>query len=347
MLHKGQDLCNYKCLVFLSFKMKNFNSITTLFKTELTIFDKLARSYLNSDVTLINQIANHIINSGGKKLRPILMFYCKNLFGDEREGLVQKINQMAVAIEFIHTATLLHDDVVDDSSMRRNQPTANSLFGNAASVLAGDFLYSRAFQIMTDVGSNEIMNIMANTTNKIAEGEVLQLMNCNNPDVSEKEYLKIIYFKTAMLFRATCAIPAILSNQSSETISACANFGGHIGTAFQLTDDLLDYNGTENDIGKKLGDDLREGKATLPLIRLLAIGDDSTTNMLKKIIVDPEGAPFDRIVELIKQSDAIEYTRKKALRECNFAEACLENFDETDAKKELIKLISFVHTRKG
>ena len=172
-------------------------------------------------------------------------------------------------------------------------------------------------------------------------------MNCNNPDVSEKEYLKIIYFKTAMLFRATCAIPAILSNQSSETISACANFGGHIGTAFQLTDDLLDYNGTENDIGKKLGDDLREGKATLPLIRLLAIGDDSTINMLKKIIVDPEGAPFDRIVELIKQSDAIEYTRKKALRECNFAEACLENFDETDAKKELIKLISFVHTRKG
>ena len=171
--------------------MKNFNSITTLFKTELTIFDKLARSYLNSDVTLINQIANHIINSGGKKLRPILMFYCKNLFGDEREGLVQKINQMAVAIEFIHTATLLHDDVVDDSSMRRNQPTANSLFGNAASVLAGDFLYSRAFQIMTDVGSNEIMNIMANTTNKIAEGEVLQLMNCNNPDVSEKEYLKL------------------------------------------------------------------------------------------------------------------------------------------------------------
>ena len=208
-------------------------------------------------------------------------------------------------------------------------------------------MYSRAFQIMTDIGSTEIMSIMADTTNKIAEGEVLQLMHCNNPEISEEEYLKVIYYKTAMLFRASCAIPAILSNQTPEKIDICKNFGGHVGTAFQLTDDLLDYSGTEREIGKRLGDDLREGKATLPLIRLMSTGDEKTINLLKSTISDPDGAPFDQIVCLLKDSDAIDYTKKKALYECNSAKACLEMFEDTDAKRDLLELISFIHERKG
>ena len=327
--------------------MENFTALSNSFISEMAIFDELTKNYLDSDVELINQIANHIVNSGGKKLRPILMFYCKNLFSNLSKEAEINVHKMTVAIEFIHTATLLHDDVVDESAMRRNQPTANSLFGNAASVLAGDFLYSRAFQIMTDVGSTEIMSIMANTTNKIAEGEVLQLMHCNNPEVSEEEYLKVVYYKTAMLFRASCAIPAILSNQTPEIIDTCKNFGGHIGTAFQLTDDLLDYSGTENEIGKRLGDDLREGKATLPLIRLMSTGDKNTTSLLKDTILEPEGAPFDQIVCLIKGSDAIDYTKEKALYECNSAKAYLEKFEESDAKKELMELISLIYMRKG
>ena len=327
--------------------MKNLTALSNSFKSEMAIFDELAKTYLNSDVKLINQIAHHIVNSGGKKLRPILMYYCKNLFSNISKEAETNLNKMAVAIEFIHTATLLHDDVVDESAMRRSQPTANSLFGNAASVLAGDFLYSRAFQIMTDIGSTEIMSIMADTTNKIAEGEVLQLMHCNNPEISEEEYLKVIYYKTAMLFRASCAIPAILSNQTPEKIDICKNFGGHVGTAFQLTDDLLDYSGTEREIGKRLGDDLREGKATLPLIRLMSTGDEKTINLLKSTISDPDGAPFDQIVCLLKDSDAIDYTKKKALYECNSAKACLEMFEDTDAKRDLLELISFIHERKG
>ena len=327
--------------------MENFTALSNSFKSEMAIFNELTKNYLDSDVELVNQVANHIVNSGGKKLRPILMFYCKNLFTNISKEAEINVHKMAVAIEFIHTATLLHDDVVDESAMRRSQPTANSLFGNAASVLAGDFLYSRAFQIMTDVGSTEIMSIMANTTNKIAEGEVLQLMHCNNPEVSEEEYLKVIYYKTAMLFRASCAIPAILSNQSSEIVDTCKDFGGHIGTAFQLTDDLLDYSGTEQEIGKRLGDDLREGKATLPLIRLMSTGDKNTTSLIKGTILEPEGAPFDQIVCLIKGSDAIDYTKKKVLSECDSAKACLERFKENNAKKELIELISCIHKRKG
>ena len=327
--------------------MENFTALSNSFKSEMAIFDELTKNYLDSDVELVNQVANHIVNSGGKKLRPILMFYCKSLFANISKEAEINVHKMAVAIEFIHTATLLHDDVVDESAMRRSQPTANSLFGNAASVLAGDFLYSRAFQIMTDVGSTEIMSIMANTTNKIAEGEVLQLMHCNNPEVSEKEYLKIIYYKTAMLFRASCAIPAIITNQTPEIIDTCKNFGGHIGTAFQITDDLLDYSGTEREIGKRLGDDLREGKATLPLIRLMSTSDKDTTNLLKGTILEPEGAPFDQIVCLIKGSDAIDYTKKKVLSECDSAKACLEKFKENNAKKALMELISFIYKRKG
>ena len=327
--------------------MENFTALSNSFKSEMAIFDELTKNYLDSDVELVNQVANHIVNSGGKKLRPILMFYCKSLFANISKEAEINVHKMAVAIEFIHTATLLHDDVVDESAMRRSQPTANSLFGNAASVLAGDFLYSRAFQIMTDVGSTEIMSIMANTTNKIAEGEVLQLMHCNNPEVSEEEYLKIIYYKTAMLFRASCAIPAIITNQTPEIIDTCKNFGGHIGTAFQITDDLLDYSGTEREIGKRLGDDLREGKATLPLIRLMSTSDKDTTNLLKGTILEPEGAPFDQIVCLIKGSDAIDYTKKKVLSECDSAKACLEKFKENNAKKALMELISFIYKRKG
>ena len=253
---------------------------------------------------------------------------------------------MACVIEFIHTATLLHDDVVDESGLRRSKETAFSLFGSAPSVLVGDFLYSRAFQIMVEVDNRKIMEIMANATNTIAEGEVLQLMNCNDPDINEERYLKVIRYKTAKLFQASCEIPVALSNLNEQSINAAGSFGIHLGTAFQLTDDVLDYVGAESEIGKKLGDDLREGKPTLPLIRVISTSDDNTKKKIKTTIKNPSDTDLEKVVQLIKQSDAIEYTKKLALKECLLAKSSLSDFKPSFHKKILIDLLDFVINRR-
>ena len=334
------------CLWIINTTMDEYTNLTRHLEPQIAQLNRLAKAYLSSEVTLINQVSNYIVNSGGKRLRPLLTLYFNEIFCDDVTEIAEKTLKMAVAIEYIHTATLLHDDVVDNSQLRRNQATANSVFGNSASILAGDFLYSRAFQIMNEVNSTEIMRMMADTTNKIAEGEVLQLMNCNNPKLTEAEYFTVVNYKTAMLFQAACAVPGILSSQPKKIVNDCKKFGGHIGVAFQLTDDLLDYNGTEADIGKKLGDDLKEGKATLPLIRLMAIGDSETKELLTSAIKHPEDTTFEEIVKLVRSSDAISYTQQKAFNEISKAEKCLLSFSDGKSKEQLRRLLEFVTSRK-
>ncbi len=328
--------------------MEDYQELTKILNSDLSNLNKNILKSLNSDVVLINEVSKYIIDSGGKKLRPVLMLFFQKLISESDSSLNEKVIKMASAIEFIHTATLLHDDVVDDSALRRNKITANSLFGNAASILVGDFLYSRAFQIMVSIKSDKIMQIMADTTNKIAEGEVLQLMNCNDPELNEEQYLKVIKFKTGKLFEASCMIPAILAGSNQNLVNASGNFGLHIGTAFQLTDDVLDYNGSEDEIGKKLGDDLREGKPTLPLIHLIkTINDSKEKKLLKLAIEKPESASFSKIIHLIRNSDALEYTKNLAVNECNKAKKELSNFPDNIFKKKLINLLAFVTSRKN
>ena len=329
--------------------MVEYTELMQPIENELEDVSKEIKKQLKSEVVLVNQVANYIIDSGGKRLRPALVLLMSKVICQDNKILEKHylhLVKMACVIEFIHTATLLHDDVVDESGLRRSKETAFSLFGSAPSVLVGDFLYSRAFQIMVDVNNKKIMEIMANATNTIAEGEVLQLMNCNDPDIDENRYLKVIRYKTAKLFQASCEIPAALSNLEEKIICAAGSFGMHLGTAFQLTDDVLDYVGTESEIGKKLGDDLREGKPTLPLIRVVSTSDHHTKEKIKNTIKSPSEADLEKIVLLIKRSDAIEYTKKLALKECFLAKNCLENFKSSIHKKILIDLLDFVMERR-
>ena len=329
--------------------MVEYSELMQPIKKELEDVSKEIKKQLKSEVVLVNQVANYIIDSGGKRLRPALVLLMAKVICSEQN--IQKkyyldLIKMACVIEFIHTATLLHDDVVDESGLRRSKETAFSLFGSAPSVLVGDFLYSRAFQIMVEVDNRKIMEIMANATNTIAEGEVLQLMNCNDPDINEERYLKVIRYKTAKLFQASCEIPVALSNLNEQSINAAGSFGIHLGTAFQLTDDVLDYVGAESEIGKKLGDDLREGKPTLPLIRVISTSDDNTKKKIKTTIKNPSDADLEKVVQLIKQSDAIEYTKKLALKECLLAKRSLNDFKPSFHKKILIDLLDFVINRR-
>ena len=330
--------------------MVEYSELMQPIKKELEDVSKEIKKQLKSEVVLVNQVANYIIDSGGKRLRPALVLLMARVICSEQN--IQKkyypdLIKMACVIEFIHTATLLHDDVVDESGLRRSKETAFSLFGSAPSVLVGDFLYSRAFQIMVDVDNKKIMKIMANATNTIAEGEVLQLMNCNDPDIDEERYLKVIRYKTAKLFQASCEIPAALLNLENKNIIAAGSFGMHLGTAFQLTDDVLDYVGAESEIGKKLGDDLREGKPTLPLIRVVSTCDEHTRKKIKTTIKNPSEADLEKVVQLIKGSDAIEYTKKLAVKECLLAKNSLDNFKSTAHKKILIDLLDFVINRRN
>ena len=309
---------------------------------------KEIQKQLKSEVFLVNQVAQYIIDSGGKRLRPALVVLMAEVVSPKKiqPSEYSRLIQMACVIEFIHTATLLHDDVVDDSGLRRSRETANSLFGSAASVLVGDFLYSRAFQIMVEVNSTKIMGIMANATNKIAEGEVLQLINCNDPDIDEERYLKVIRYKTSKLFQAACEIPGALLNLEENLIFTAGSFGTHLGTAFQLTDDVLDYVGNEPEIGKKLGDDLREGKPTLPLIRAASTSTPELKEAIKKTIQNPNETELEKVVQIIKQSDAIEYTTNLAKKECLLAQSCLDSFKDSSHKTILSSLLEFVVARK-
>lgn len=322
---------------------------------EMAEVDSVIRKRLASEVALIGQVAEYIIQSGGKRVRPALLLMVTGAIsahlqknGQSAQLLSQdRARVMAAVVEFIHTATLLHDDVVDESGMRRGRPTANVLFGNAASVLVGDFLYSRAFQMMVDVGSPDVMAVMAESTNIISEGEVLQLMNCQDPDVTEDRYLTVIRFKTAKLFEAAAKVPAVLASAGPAITEGCAAYGRHLGTAFQLIDDALDYAGDEAEIGKRLGDDLREGKPTLPLIYVMAKGSDEERRLVREAIIEPERADFGRVVQAIDRTGAMQYTLDSAKRECDLARSALAPLSDSAHKQAMLDLLSYVIDRRS
>ncbi|MEO6080420.1 MAG: polyprenyl synthetase family protein [Steroidobacteraceae bacterium] len=299
------------------------DEIRALVAADLVAVDSVIRTRLESKVPLVSQVAGHIVAGGGKRLRPLIVLLCAHAAAGGRPPGTRHL-EAAGFIEFIHTATLLHDDVVDHSRLRRGRETANTLFGNEASVLVGDFVYSRAFQMMASLGVQRVMEIMANATNVIAEGEVLQLMNAQDPDTTEERYLEVIYRKTAQLFEAGAEVAAVLAGGSPETQRALAAYGKHLGTAFQLIDDVLDYRSDPATRGKNLGEDLAEGKMTLPLIHALrkAAGEDRELirAAIKSAGNEDEAEPdLPRIIDCIESSGGIEYTRERALAESRAA----------------------------
>ncbi|AMO97376.1 polyprenyl synthetase family protein [Collimonas fungivorans] len=299
------------------------------------------RRQLHSDVPLVNQIAEYIISAGGKRLRPVLVLLMAQAYGYSGE----KHHELAAVIEFIHTATLLHDDVVDESSLRRGRQTANALFGNAASVLVGDFLYSRAFQMMVAVDNARVMQIVADATNVIAEGEVLQLLNMHNPDVSEENYLQVIRSKTAKLFEAAAQLGALIAGAGDDAIDAAGEYGRSLGTAFQLIDDVLDYSGNAGDIGKNVGDDLREGKPTLPLIYLMEHGSAEQRALVRSCIENGDEQHFDEILAAITSSGALNYTRHEAEKASQRAAAAISGLPNSQFKDSLLQLSVFAVDR--
>ncbi|MBI3284075.1 MAG: octaprenyl diphosphate synthase [Burkholderiales bacterium] len=303
--------------------------------------NQVIRDKLHSEVALVNQIAEYIINAGGKRIRPVLVLLIAN--AHRYQG--QQHHELAAIVEFIHTATLLHDDVVDESSLRRGRQTANAMFGNAASVLVGDFLYSRAFQMMVSINSMRIMQILADATNVIAEGEVLQLLNMHDPDVSEERYLQVIRSKTAKLFEAAAEIGALIAGADEQGIAAAAEYGRSLGTAFQLIDDVLDYSGNADDIGKNVGDDLREGKPTLPLIYLMKNGTDAERELVRTCIEHGEESKFDAILHAITNSGALDYTRGEAQKAAARASAAVAPLAAGPYKQALLALSAFAVDR--
>ena len=318
-------------------------TLQTLIKNDLDNVNQVIRQELYSEVVLIRQISEYIINSGGKRLRPILLLLVANALnyqGNQHYAL-------AAVIEFIHTATLLHDDVVDESDLRRSKPTANAVFGNAASVLVGDFLYSRSFQMMVKTNNMAVMKVLSQATNIISEGEVLQLLNCHNADVDEERYMKVIHYKTAQLFQASAEIAAILGTQDSAIIKAFADYGMYLGTAFQLIDDVLDYSGDEDETGKHLGDDLAEGKPTLPLIYVMQNGTPEQANIVKNAIENGGREVFAQVLEVIKNSNALEFTRQQAIKEAQLAKNAIMDLQLNEQyKTALLNLADFSVERR-
>ncbi|HOY70306.1 MAG TPA: polyprenyl synthetase family protein [Methylotenera sp.] len=296
---------------------------------------------LHSEVTLVNQVANYIINSGGKRLRPMLVLLSAGLFGP----IKPEHHQLAAVVEFIHTATLLHDDVVDESAKRRGKNTANALFGNAASVLVGDFVYSRAFQMMVSVQNMRVMEVLSNATNVIAEGEVLQLLNVHNVDMTDENYLQVIQYKTAKLFEAAAKLGAIIGNASAEDEKALSLYGMHIGTAFQLIDDVLDLSGNVLDIGKNLGDDLNEGKPTLPLLYAMQHGNVVESAAIKHAIKHGGLDDFSTILNAVQRTGALQHVRTIAEQEAASARTVIAHLPESTFKTALITLTDFSVSR--
>ena len=320
----------------------SFEAIKQLLAPDMSAVDRVIRARLHSEVALVSQVSEYIINSGGKRLRPALVVMSAKAFGYTGEYH----HNLAAVVEFIHTATLLHDDVVDESELRRGHATASALFGNAASVLVGDFLYSRAFQMMVEVNDMRVMQTLADATNVIAEGEVLQLLNCHDADVDAANYLHVIHCKTAKLFEAAMRLGAILARRSEADEQAAAKYGMHLGTAFQLVDDVLDYSGDEQETGKNLGDDLSEGKPTLPLIYAMQHGDKGQVALVRQAIEQSDQACFADVLQVIKQTGALEYTRQQAQREANAACAALAALPGTNYKQSLLQLAGFAATRQ-
>lgn len=313
----------------------DFKAIQTLTADDMAKVNETIQAQLNSDVSLINQLGFYIVSGGGKRLRPLLAILSARALGYQGEAHTTA----AAFIEFLHTATLLHDDVVDESDMRRGKATANAAFGNAASVLVGDFIYTRSFQMMTTLGSLRILELMSDAVNVIAEGEVQQLMNCNDPNTTEENYLQVIYSKTARLFEAATQIGAILSNASPEIETALQNYGKYLGTAFQLIDDVMDYTSDGNEMGKNVGDDLAEGKPTLPLLYAMQHGTSEQKEMIREAIEKANGMEqLDAILAAMKQTGSLEYTTNKALKEADKAINELSILPESEYKQALIAL---------
>lgn len=296
------------------------SQIQTLAAPDMAAVDALIRHRLSSDVVLINQIADHIISAGGKRLRPMLTVLAGRACGVG--GAAH--HQLAAIIEFIHTSTLIHDDVVDESDLRRGRSTANALWGNAASVLVGDFLYSRSFQLMVELDSMAVMRVLADTTNRIAEGEVLQLLHVRNPDTDEAAYLRVIERKTAVLFAAATRLGALLAGADDATCEALHNYGLNLGYAFQIADDVLDYTADAAELGKNLGDDLAEGKATLPLIHAVAHSSSEVSAGLKSIIAEGDSSAMAEVVAAIRASGGLDYSHARAVAFADQAIAALD-----------------------
>jgi octaprenyl-diphosphate synthase len=313
------------------------DNIKALVAEDMKAVDAVIQHRLSSEVVLVNQLSQYIVNSGGKRLRPLLSLMASQAYGYEGEHH----HTLAAIIEFIHTATLLHDDVVDESELRRGRETANALFGNAASVLVGDFLYSRAFEMMVDVGSMKVMQILAETTNVIAEGEVMQLMNCHDADTTEQRYLDVIHAKTAKLFEAATRLGAVLCERPEPEEQAMASYGMHLGTAFQLIDDVLDYSSSSEEMGKNVGDDLAEGKPTLPLIYAMRNGSEEQSKVVRKAIEEGGLNYLDQVMDAIKQTGAIEYTEETARKEAELAITQLEHLPESEYKKAMTWLANY------
>ncbi|MCL1067142.1 octaprenyl diphosphate synthase [Shewanella olleyana] len=313
----------------------DLNAIRQLADNDMQAVNQLIYKQLESDVALINQLGFYIINGGGKRLRPLLSVLAARAIDYKGEEHLK----LAAIIEFIHTASLLHDDVVDESTLRRGRKTANALFGNSASVLVGDFLYTRSFQMMTELDSMKVLRVLADTTNILAEGEVLQLMNCNDPETTEENYMRVIYCKTAKLFEAATLLTGVIADVSKEQQTALGDYGKFLGTAFQLTDDLLDYTADADELGKNIGDDLAEGKPTLPLIYAMAHGNDTAKALIKEAIEKGDGTKaIDEIVAALKESGALEYTKQKADQEADKAIAALAPLADSEYKTALISL---------
>lgn len=305
--------------------------------------DEVIRARLHSDVAMVRQVAEYIISGGGKRMRPALLLLVAHAVG--YKGTAQY--ELAAVVEFIHTATLLHDDVVDESTMRRGKKTANAYFGNAASVLVGDFLYSRAFQMMVGVGSMRVMDVLAEATNTIAEGEVLQLMNCHNADLEMNDYLQVVRYKTAKLFEAAARLGAMLGGVPEETERQLAQYGMHLGTAFQIVDDVLDYSGEESEIGKHLGDDLAEGKPTLPLIHVLKNGTPAQAALVRSAVEEGGRESMGAIVDAVRETGALDAAMAVARAEAESAKNMLQCLPATKYLSALVELPSFAVTRRS
>lgn len=303
--------------------------------------DAVIRARLHSDVVLVRQVAEYIVSAGGKRMRPAVVLLAARACGYSGT----RHHELAAVVEFIHTATLLHDDVVDESSLRRGRDTANAVFGNAASVLVGDFLYSRAFQMMVSCGSMRIMEVLADATNVIAEGEVMQLINCRNADISVDDYLQVIRYKTAKLFEAAGRLGAIIAGMNETIEAALSNYGMHLGTAFQLIDDVLDYSGNEAETGKHLGDDLAEGKPTLPLIHVIRHGTAAQSALVRMALEGGRGEDFASVLDAVRSCGALEVTQKQGASEAAAAKAALNVLPDSKFRQTLLEFADFAVLR--
>ena len=315
----------------------NLEAILALTQKDRHAVDQEIQQRLSSDVALINQMGNHIINSGGKRLRPLIVLLASRACGYDGSDHIR----LAAIVEFIHTATLLHDDVVDSSQLRRGQSTANAVWGNEASVLVGDFLYSRAFEMMVSLRHMRVMDILSKATNTIAEGEVMQLLNCHDPDISEQQYLHVIRSKTAKLFEAAAQLGAVIGQQASDIELALVTYGMHLGTAFQLIDDVLDYRADQATLGKNIGDDLAEGKPTLPLIHAMRAGSAQQADLVRTAIEHGGLDQIAAVIAAIESTGSITYTAHQAEAEAGLAKAALDALPDTPYKHALLALAHF------